>query len=301
VSSTPRFVIPAGTTIPARGHYLAAGSAYSLTAAAAPDQTYDPPLYDGGEADYTGLALFRTADRTQFTSANLLDSVGFNGLASPFREGTGLLPAAGMTADGEHSFLRNQASGFPADTNNNRDDFVFVTDPATVSGASPVLGVPGPESRTSPVQRNSYFQVTVPPGVSSSLRQTSPPVTNGDLGTLSLRRRFINQSGSAITKLRFRVTNLTTVNSPIVYASQADVRVLNATLSGLSSTTLKAATLDPALSQPQGGGVNTSLLVSGSLTLSEPLQSGQSIDVEFLLGVMRGGSYKFIITLEASP
>ena len=56
------------------------------------------------------------------------------------------------------------------------------------------------------------FLVTLPPGISSSLRQSSPPVPNGDLGTLSLRRRFINQTGSQITKLRFRITDLTTIN-----------------------------------------------------------------------------------------
>jgi hypothetical protein len=76
---------------------------------------------------------------------------------------------------------------------------------------------------------------------------------------------------------------------------------LNATLSGLTGTTLRAATLDPTPTQGKGGGVNASLLVSGSLTLSQPLQPGQSVDVEFLLGVMRGGSYRFIIAVEALP
>jgi hypothetical protein len=47
--------------------------------------------------------------------------------------------------------------------------------------------------------------------------------------------------------------------------------------------------------------VNASVLVSGSLTLSQPLAPNGAVDVEFLLGVMRGGSYRFIISVEALP
>ena len=59
VTSVPRFIVPIGTVIPARGHFLAAGSAYSLSALAAPDLTYTAPAY--GDADFTGLALYKTA------------------------------------------------------------------------------------------------------------------------------------------------------------------------------------------------------------------------------------------------
>jgi uncharacterized repeat protein (TIGR01451 family) len=302
LSNTPRFVVPAGTTIPARGHYLAAGTGYSLSASVAPDQTYDPPLYDGGEADFTGLALFRTADRSQFSQANVLDSVGFGSIGLPFREGAGLQPPTGITSDVEHSFVRNQGSGRPADTDVNANDFILVaTDPASLSGVAAVLGAPGPENRTGPVQRNSGFSVAVPPGVTSSVRRTSPPVPNGDLGTLSLRRRFTNNTGQTVTRLRFRVTDLTTLNSKQVFASQAEVRVLDATLVGLSATGLKPTTVEQTPIQSKGGGVNSSLLVSGVLTLSQPLQAGQSVDVEFLLGVMKGGSYQFVITVDAAP
>jgi hypothetical protein len=299
LSNIPRFIIPIGTTIPARGHYLAASTGYSLSSVAAPDQTYNPPQYSGGEADFTGLALFNTADRSKFNDPlNVMDAVGFDGVATPFREGTGLSPATGITANAEYCFTRYQGGALPKDTNNNAQDFVLVaTDPGLITQASAILGAPGPENRTSPVQRTNWFTVSVPSGVSSSLRTASPAVTNGDLGTLSLRRRFTNQTSNQVTKLRFRVTDMTTINSPMIYATQADVRVLNATLVGLSGTTLKATTLEPP-EQPKGGGVNSSLLVNGSLTLPEPLAQGASIDVEFLLGVMRSGSYRFIISIE---
>lgn len=295
----PRFVIPVGTVIPARGHLLAAGTGYGLTSSAAPDLTYDPPAYSGGEADYTGLALFKTADRSQFTAQNVFDAVGFEGVASLYREGTGLLPSGGVAANAEHSFVRNQGSGRPADTNDNRADFTLVaTDPDLFDDGAAALGAPGPENSAGLVSRNGGFAVAVPPGVASSLRRTTA-VTNGDLGTLSLRRRFTNNTGQALSKLRFRVADLSTWNSRQIFGGQAELRVLDATLEGLSG--LKATKLETAPSQPDGGGINAALLIDGALTLSTPLAAGQSVDVEFLLGVERGGTYQFILVVEGGP
>ena len=298
VSNVPRFVIPTGTVIPARGHYLAAGAGYSLSAPAAPDQTYSPPAYSGGEADYTGLALYKTADRARFTQANVFDSVGFDGVALPFREGTGLLPSNGVTANVEHSFVRNQGSGRPADTKDNRADFTLVaTDPSLIAGGAAALGAPGPENRAGLVSRNGGFSVGVPPGVTSSVRRTAS-VTNGALGTLSLRRRFTNNTGQSLSKLRFRVADLSTWNSRQIFGSQAELRVLDAALEGLSG--LRATKLETVPLQPNGGGINAGLVVDGALTLSSPLGPGQSVDVEFLLGVMRGGTYQFILVVEGA-
>ncbi|HEX8190702.1 MAG TPA: hypothetical protein VF586_20250, partial [Pyrinomonadaceae bacterium] len=154
-----------------------------------------------------------------------------------------------------------------------------------------------PENRTGLVSRNGGFSVTVPPGVASSVRRNTA-VTNGTSGTLSLRRRFTNNTGQALSKLRFRVADLSTWNSRQVFGSQAEMRVLDATLEGLSG--LKATKLEAAPSQPYGGGINASLVIDGALTLSSPLTPGQSVDVEFLLGVMRGGTYQFILVVEGA-
>lgn len=297
----PRFVVPAGTTIPARGHYLAAGAGYGLSALAEPDLTYAPPAY--GDADFTGLALYKTADRAEFTRANLYDAAGFEGVPDPFREGTGLLPADGVAVDAEHSFVRNQGSGRPADTGDNRADFTLVsTDPSLVAHAgAAVLGAPGPENSAGLVSRNAKFSVGVPAAVASSVRTTSPAVTNGALGTLSLRRRFTNNTGQTLTRLRFRVAEVTTLNGRLVFGSQAELRLLDAQLAGLAGTGLKAAKVETPPAQGIGGGVNTGLLIGGSLTLAQPLPNGQSVDVEFLLGVMRGGSYQLVLNIEAAP
>ncbi len=294
----PRFVVPAGTLIPARGHYLAAGAGYSLSALGEPDLTYDPPGY--GDADYTGLVLYRTADRAQFTQANALDAVGFEGVNAVFREGTGLLPSAGVTADAEHAFVRNQGSGRPADTGDNRADFTLVsTDPALIADGTATLGAPGPENRTGTLTRTSGFTVGLPPGVASSVRGAGA-VANGPLGTYSVRRRFKNNTGQTLTRLRFRVADVQTLGGRLIYAGQAELRVIDAQLNGLAGTGLKATTIE-APAQAGGGGVNTGLLVGGTLTLAQILQTGQSVDVEFLLGVVKEGKYQFIIIIEAAP
>ncbi|HYJ87386.1 MAG TPA: hypothetical protein VEW46_15095 [Pyrinomonadaceae bacterium] len=60
-STSTKFVIPNATIIPAGAHYLAANSAYSLTANATPDRSYT-----GDIGDNTGIALFRTANPANF-------------------------------------------------------------------------------------------------------------------------------------------------------------------------------------------------------------------------------------------
>src|SRR5205085_2420385 len=78
-SDTPVLVatIPNGTVIPARGHYLAVGSQYSLanyggTGAAAGNVT----LVSNIESD-RNVAVFSTANVANISTANLLDAVGF--------------------------------------------------------------------------------------------------------------------------------------------------------------------------------------------------------------------------------
>ena len=83
-----------------------------------------------------------------------------------------------------------------------------------------------------------------------------------------------------------------------IFGSQAELRVLGATLEGL--TGLKATKLETTPSQPDGGGINAGLLIDGALTLSPTLGPGQSVDVEFLLGVLRGGTYQFILVVEGA-
>ena len=81
--------------------------------------------------DDVGLAIFSTAAALP---ANRLDSVGYSSVtAVSYFEGTGLSPAAGITAAGQHSWVRRLTFGTPQDTNNNAADFVLVETSAIVT------------------------------------------------------------------------------------------------------------------------------------------------------------------------
>ncbi|HEY0100361.1 MAG TPA: LamG-like jellyroll fold domain-containing protein [Pyrinomonadaceae bacterium] len=315
VGGGPRllFVIPNGTQIPARGHYLAVnnGGAYSLanyggTNAAAPDITYAVNL---DSFDAITLASSANGDVTPDTR---LDRVGFSGSSQFYLEGTGIPPGpAALNATSQYSYIRRLASGVPQDTNDNAADFLLVsTEPATTGG---VLGAPGPENLASPVQRNATIKPSlVDPGCSGFGAPTSACArvrtaeganpTNAAFGQLRLRRKFTNTTGAGVTRLRFRITDITTTPE----AGVADLRVVGgsgnftATLSGGGTTVIERLTLEEPPAQPNGGGFN-STVAAGTIALGSPLLPNNSINVEFILGVQQEGSFRFFVNVEALP
>lgn len=308
-----RFVVPNGTIVPQRGHYLIANNSlggYSLsdyggTGAAAPDATYS-----GDISSDAGLALFQTANPANFTTANRLDAVGFNGLANPlYLEGSGLNPVGGVAGFSQYSFTRLLTSGTPQDTNNNALDFVYF---ATDQGGGAKLGAPGPENLTSPVQRNATVKASfIDPNCAGTGAATTAcarardftPVANGSNGTLSIRRRFRNNTGVPLTRLRFRVVDFTGGTAPV---GTADLRLLSstaipaATLVGGGTILINGLTLEAPPSQTLGGGVNATVSAD-TISLASPLAPNNSINVHFLLGVEQGGTFRFFINVEALP
>src|SRR5205085_841012 len=319
-SISARFVIPNGTIIPARGHYLGTNNGaagYSLGGYATGDVTYATGVVDGDS-----IGLFNNNTAANWTAANRLDAVGFTapvGDTASFIEGSGLTPAGGITTNGEYTLMRKLTSGLPQDSDNNANDFVFVsTTGTTISTLASTLGAPGPESSTSPILRNAQIKASlIDPGCNATaVNPASPtacvrervttPVTNGTLGTLSIRRKFTNNTGAPVTRLRFRVVDITTLTGGVAPAGAADLRVVtsvdipSAALSGGGTTTISGLTLETPPTQAIGGGLNSSLAV-GTITVGTPLGPGASINVQFLLGVQTGGTYRFFINVEALP
>jgi uncharacterized repeat protein (TIGR01451 family) len=302
--SAPRCAIPDNTIIPSRGHFLCVNSAgYSLngypagtSVNAVGDATYTADIPDGD-----GVGLFTSEQN--FTAATLLDAVGFSSVTNPlFREGTGL--ALPVTTNSEFSFFRRMESGPPQDTNDNAADFqLAATDPGTVGNGSQ-LGAPGPENTFSPTGRNKIKPALIEPTAPSSdppnRVRDSTPVANGSHGTLSFRRRFVNNTGATVTRLRFRVVNITTLGTPISVSPQADLRLLSSgsfpITTTLGSLTVQGTTLEQPPAQPLGGGVNSSATVP---LPGGGLAPGASIDVQFLLGVQQTGNFRFFIVIEA--
>jgi len=319
------FVIPEGTVIPARGHFLAVrkddGSSaynpgsYSLDAypagaatTATGDLTYAGNLYEAG-----GVALFNTANPAGFTLANRLDAVG-QGAAGPlYVEGTPLRGVGLRRA--EWSAYRDLSSGRPRDTNDNRADFIQVDqDTRYIAVGFSRLGAAGPENLSSPV---------VNPGVTVSLldpsacagcepnrsRSVAPDPAHPQCsarGTLTFRRLITNNTAQPVTRLRLRVIDITTLGTPgYETGAQADLRVLSSAPGAALLTTgepvaVAGSTLEQPPAQPNCGGYNSSLSV-GAVTLAQPLAPGQSVAVQITTGVVRGGAARFFFQVESAP
>ncbi|HEX8160827.1 MAG TPA: Ig-like domain-containing protein [Pyrinomonadaceae bacterium] len=306
-----------GTTIPARGHYLLVGSQYSLanyggTGAAAADQVLTADL----ESD-ANVALFSTANLVNVSTENRFDAVGFaaniGSNCDLLREGGALANASGSVS--EHSFFRKLLTGLPQDTNDNAGDFQIVsTTPAVAVGANaaPSLGAPGPENKTSPFQRTSQITAALLDPCALSTQSpnrerdfTSDPANNSTAGTLTIRRQFTNKTGVPVTRLRFRIVDVTTFP---VGPGVADLRArssvnTNVTLTAACGSTIvpvKGLTLETPPAQGKGGGYN-STLSAGTVSLGTQLAPNGTINVQFLLGLETSGTFRFLVIVEALP
>jgi predicted extracellular nuclease len=298
-----------GTIIPARGHYLCANAgAYSLDAYATPDTAWvGTDIPQGG-----GVALFRTNNPANYTMTERLDAAGYVGVNELYREGAGF-PTGGneIGLNLGYSFFRSMtrtSGGLPKDTGSNAADFMAVDTNGNATGLGQNLGAPGPENLGSPTLRNAQFAVALlDPSVSSSTApnrvRSFTPVTNGTFGTMSIRRTFINNTGMPVTRLRFRIVEVTTFPVPSM-SGQADLRALDSsdivvTVAG-NPVDVRGTTLEQPPTQAVGGGWNSSMNV-GFITLGAPLANGSSVSVQFLLGVEATGTFKFFVNIEALP
>lgn len=302
--------IPAGTIIPARSHFLFALPAYSLGAYASPDipDPVDRSTY------LSGVGLFTETlpdPSTRIDSVRFSDAPESNGFfVRGFSEGTPL-PQTGDT-NAEHSWVRKLNSGISQDTDDNLNDFVLVsTNAAPLGGVQSTLGAPAPENSQSPVQRNAAIKASSidtcsGAGVCQNRRRIGTPVPNGAYGTLKFRRKFTNTTNAAVTQLRFRVVDITTLNSP-GYApgnGQADLRVVpsdsssfSVTLSTGESVPMSGTQVETTPAQPLGGGLNSGIVLITPVTVA----AGDSINVEFNLGVQQEGNFRFFVNVEALP
>src|ERR1043166_3958665 len=158
-----RCVIPNGTVIPNRGHYLCVNSVgYSLASypagngtTATGDATYTTDIPDNA-----GIAIFNTSIAANFALATRLDAVGSTSEANTlYKEGTGYPALTPFSID--YSFNRKHpgtgsttsvacvGSGSLQDTDTNANDFIFNDTNGTSAGAGQRLGSPGPQNTTS--------------------------------------------------------------------------------------------------------------------------------------------------------
>jgi hypothetical protein len=336
---TTRCSIPNGTVIPNRGHYLCVNSAtYSLGAypggngtTATGDATYTTDIPDNA-----GIAIFNNnTGGGSYSLANRLDAVGSTSEANTtYKEGTGYPALTPFSID--YSFYRDDCGkqgsittmgactvSTPVDTDNNATNFIFVDTNGTSAGAGQRLGAPGPQNLSSPIQRNGTFAVlradatvatTAPPNRVRDF--TSDPANNSTFGTISLRRRFVNNTGGNVTRLRFRIVDITTFPAPSGFADLRPRSSASVVVAGIADAATCAATGAPATppctvtvqgtiletppAQPNGSGFNGSVS-AGTITLGTPLANGASINLQLLNGIQQTGNFKVYLNIEALP
>ena len=325
-----RCVVPNGTVIPNRGHYLCVNSVgYSLASYPAGNGTTatGDATYTSNIPDNAGIAIFNTSVQANFLLANRLDAVGSTSEANTlYKEGTGYPALTPFSID--YSFYRDTCGksgsittfgacpiSTPKDTNNNAADFIFVDTNGTSAGAGQRLGAAAPENLSSPIQRNASFGFAIldpcvngasPPNRVRDF--TSDPANNSTFGTLDMRRTVTNNTGANVTRLRWNIIDITTFPAP---SGIADLRPRTSTAIvvtvdrapctvGTSNVTVQGTTLEQPPAQPNGGGFNSSLS-SGTVTLATPLANGASMDLRFFLGIQQTGSFKVFINVEALP
>jgi len=323
-------IIPGGTTIPGRGHFLFTGPTYSLANYGGTGNAAGDVSVADIEND-RNVALFTTTSVGSISTANRLDAVGFGpnvgGVCDLFREGNTLTPTVGSVL--EYTYFRDECGkkgvpsnfgpcptgGMTKDSNSNFDDFIFADTSVALTPAGQHLGAPGPQNLGSPRFNLSVLALlldsTKGAAGSPNRERDTTPVTNGSQGTLSIRRRFQNNTGAPVTRLRIRVVDIST--APVT-GSTADLRAIdsgNITVSVNDPATCTAAgfatkpcnvtvlgtTVETPPNQPLGGGNNSSM----TIILGTPLAPNASVSVQFLLGVQATGSFKFFFNVEALP
>ncbi len=330
----PLFTIPNGTIIPARGHLLGGNSnGYSLcnypggdgssiiSTAKGPDRaalaapcvanglngtfahTIPDRSWDFDVPDGAGVALFATTNGTNFTAATLLDAVGFTNSPALFKEGSGI--ATVVTANTEHTYYRDLSNVTPRDTADNASDFLLV---GTAPGLQVSrLGAPGPENLQSPIVNNTTIAGALfDPSVSSSSspnreRNSLAVGPNADFGTMLIRRTITNNTGQPISRLRFRIIDITSFGTPGCAAPTcAELRALTSTDEIIISppAVVTGLRLEEPPEQPAGG-ANNSSLSADVITILDPIPPGESRNIVFKLGVMRTGSFRFFVNIEA--
>src|SRR6185436_16832649 len=114
------------------------------------------------------------------------------------------------------------SSSYPQDSDNNANDFLYGDVGATDLGVSRRLSTPGPENLSAPVTGTnspglviSRLDTTVSEDAAPNrVRNTTPgSLQNSTFGTVTFRRRFTNNLGQPISRLRFRIVDITTLPS----------------------------------------------------------------------------------------
>jgi hypothetical protein len=205
-------------------------------------------------------------------------------------------------------------TGTPKDTDTNTADFLTLSPTGLIGATNARLGAPGPENLNSAIARgNTIPSSPMDTGVGSGAapnfaRNGTETGVNRQFGTLTLRRRFTNNTGQTIRRMQFRIIDITTLNNGEP-AGTADLRFLDSTdqvvVTSSGSQTAKGTLLNTPPVQPLGGGFNSVVDVvlpdtglASTVAGVCPVGSQCTVNVQFKLGVMTNGSFRLYVLPE---
>ena len=326
-------VIPNGTVIPNNGYYLVANSTgYSLssypggTTTATADITYTADIPEN-----TGLALFNTADPSNFTLANRLDAVGSDDERNDlYREGPGypVIAPGGI----EYSLVRRlpggctgseaapsgdcdtvaaiqgtagPSSGRPQDTESNAADFIFVDTAANDVGFGSRLGSPGPSNLDAPIGAAVALLGGEKLDTLRGAKRRSQPRPRTFDARIPAHLHQLHGRDHAPSALPDRghhdAAGHRRRGGPAAAELARRSRHRRSAALQLGHERHHGARHDtrkpPA--QAAGGGYNSSLSV-GHVSAAQPLANGGTVDVRFVLGIVQEGLVRFCVVAEGS-
>jgi hypothetical protein len=307
-----RCTVENGTVIPARGHFLCVNQEEGSSVKSTTRKFHPNGLVSPDIPFNAGIALFNTTSGgANLTIQNRLDAVGPTTEPNTlYKEGNGYQPV--VLGNLDYAFYRDlRPSGIPKDTGNNEADLIYVDTSAGSDGDGQRLGAPSPEGLADPRTANDllFASLVAPCTAATSAPNrvrdlTSDPENNSTFGTLSLRRAFTNNSSGAVTRLRFKVIDVTTFPAP---SGVSDLRIRTSSSSSENdpcnekgTLNIVGLTLEQPPSQPNGGGFNSNVSAD-TINLKSPLPPGETIFVNFLFGVQQTGGFKIYVNIEALP
>jgi len=119
----------------------------------------------------------------------------------------------------------------------------------------------------------------------------------------------VNNTGAPVTRLRFRIIDITTFPAPSGFADLRSRTSALVVVSGINDSAtcspqstpctvnVQGTTLEQPPSQPNGGTFNS----SWSVALAAPLAPGASVNLQFLIGIQQTGSFRIFMNVEALP
>jgi hypothetical protein len=277
-------VLSLSGSIDGHGSHLVVGPGYTLG------------MYEAGD-ELLGFSIPGAGGVTLRDPGGALeDKVGFTPVDPAFRFGAGLAVPGGLPSTTHLAWVRKKSAGDPVNTLDNFSDFLFIADAQNdAPHGSPAFGTAGPSRSTSPIVHNDILQSGL---FDTSQGQGAAPNREfvagaPGLGVLYIRRTVTNASATQeVTRLRFRITDLSTVN----HTAGAQLQAIDAPGGNFTVGGGTKHAFGLPIDQGAPGGIDSTLTATSQIPGG--LAPHESMSVEFAFRVYVSGPFTFAYNAE---